>query len=134
MTHILQLVSNNNFATEGMRIHETAPTSDEKLLDAYSQAVISVVEKVSLKFCFQRLEQLGIHSRFAGEGNFAGASNFAQAKFLQHLDNRNHFTWIADHFYGERILGNVYHPRSKNLSQFNNFRAVGAACINLQEH
>ena len=45
MTRILQLVSNNNFATEGMQTPET--TSDEKLLDAYSQAVISVVEKVS---------------------------------------------------------------------------------------
>lgn len=42
----LQLVS-NNFETEGMRNPATAPTSDEKLLDAYSQAVINVVEKVS---------------------------------------------------------------------------------------
>lgn len=42
----LQLVS-NNFETEGMRTPATTPTSDEKLLDAYSQAVINVVEKVS---------------------------------------------------------------------------------------
>lgn len=61
MTRNLQLVSNNKFETEGMRTPETlrqfcgrhspnatrSPTSDEKLLDAYSQAVISVVDKVS---------------------------------------------------------------------------------------
>ena len=48
MTRNLQLVSNNNFEAEGMRTPATtAPTSDEKLLDAYSQAVISVVDKVS---------------------------------------------------------------------------------------
>jgi S1-C subfamily serine protease len=47
MTRILQLGSNSNFETEGMRNPATTPTSDEQLLDAYSQAVISVVEKVS---------------------------------------------------------------------------------------
>jgi len=47
MTRILQLGSNSNFETEGMRNPTTTPTSDEQLLDAYSQAVISVVEKVS---------------------------------------------------------------------------------------
>jgi S1-C subfamily serine protease len=47
MTRILQLVSNPAFEPEGSRIPETAPTSDQKLLDAYSQAVISVVDKVS---------------------------------------------------------------------------------------
>lgn len=47
MTRNLQLVSNNDFETEGMRTPAAAPNSDEKLLDAYSQAVISVVEKVS---------------------------------------------------------------------------------------
>ncbi len=47
MTRILQLVSNAGFESEGRRIPETAPTADEQLLDAYSQAVISVVEKVS---------------------------------------------------------------------------------------
>ncbi|MBV9390207.1 MAG: trypsin-like peptidase domain-containing protein [Chroococcidiopsidaceae cyanobacterium CP_BM_ER_R8_30] len=47
MTRILQLVSNANFEPEGRRILDTAPTSDEQLLDAYSQAVINVVEKVS---------------------------------------------------------------------------------------
>ena len=47
MTRILQLVSNAGFEPEGRRIPETAHTSDEQLLDAYSQAVISVVEKVS---------------------------------------------------------------------------------------
>ncbi len=47
MTRILQLVSNAGFEPEGRRIPETAPTADEQLLDAYSQAVISVVEKVS---------------------------------------------------------------------------------------
>lgn len=47
MPRILQLGSNNNFETEGMRTYTTPPTSDEQLLDAYSQAVISVVEQVS---------------------------------------------------------------------------------------
>lgn len=47
MAPILQLVSNNNFDSEGMRIPQDSPSADEKLLDAYSQAVISVVEKVS---------------------------------------------------------------------------------------
>lgn len=45
MVRNLQLVSNN--FDEGMRTPTTAPNSDEKLLDAYSQAVISVVQKVS---------------------------------------------------------------------------------------
>lgn len=45
MTRNLQLVSNN--FDEGMRTPTTTPNSDEKLLDAYSQAVISVVQKVS---------------------------------------------------------------------------------------
>ncbi len=45
MNRNLQLISNSNF-NEGM-MPQTAPTSDEKLLDAYSQAVIGVVEKVS---------------------------------------------------------------------------------------
>ena len=45
MNRNLQLISNSNF-NEGM-IPQTAPTSDERLLDAYSQAVISVVDKVS---------------------------------------------------------------------------------------
>lgn len=47
MTRILQLVSNADFAPEGRRILDTTPTPDEQLLDAYSQAVINVVEKVS---------------------------------------------------------------------------------------
>lgn len=42
----LQLVS-SNFEAEGMSSPQAPPTSDEKLLDAYSQAVISVVDKVS---------------------------------------------------------------------------------------
>lgn len=47
MTYNLQLVSNESF-DEGMPTPtNTVPTSDEKLLDAYSQAVIGVVEKVS---------------------------------------------------------------------------------------
>ncbi len=47
MTYNLQLVSNESF-DEGMQTPTNAvPTSDEKLLDAYSQAVIAVVEKVS---------------------------------------------------------------------------------------
>jgi S1-C subfamily serine protease len=45
MNRNLQLISNSNF-NEGM-IPQTAPTSDERLLDAYSQAVIGVVDKVS---------------------------------------------------------------------------------------
>ncbi len=45
MNRNLQLISNSNF-NEGM-IPQTALTSDEKLLDAYSQAVIGVVDKVS---------------------------------------------------------------------------------------
>ncbi len=46
MNRNLQLISNSSF-DEGM-IPQTAPTSaNEKLLDAYSQAVISVVDKVS---------------------------------------------------------------------------------------
>jgi S1-C subfamily serine protease len=58
MTGNLQLVSNSNF-DEGMHsgfhpdpaeagLSTTPETSDQKLLDAYSQAVISVVDKVSL--------------------------------------------------------------------------------------
>jgi len=46
MTRDLQLVS-NSYEAEGMRTPATAPNADEKLLDAYSQAVIGVVEKVS---------------------------------------------------------------------------------------
>lgn len=47
MTYNLQLVSNDRF-DEGMQTPiNTVPTADEKLLDAYSQAVIGVVEKVS---------------------------------------------------------------------------------------
>jgi len=45
MNRNLQLISNGNF-NEGM-MPQTAPTSDERLLDAYSQAVIGVVDKVS---------------------------------------------------------------------------------------
>jgi S1-C subfamily serine protease len=47
MSRHLQLVSNSNFAPEGMSSPQHAPNSDEKLLDAYSQAVMHVVEKVS---------------------------------------------------------------------------------------
>jgi len=57
MRRDLQLVSNSNFTPEGMqsgfaRSGETGspqhiPNPDEKLLDAYSHAVINVVEKVS---------------------------------------------------------------------------------------
>jgi len=47
MTYNLQLVSNNSFDEEMQTPINTVPTADEKLLDAYSQAVISVVEKVS---------------------------------------------------------------------------------------
>lgn len=46
MNRNLQLISNSSFDEE--MIPQTAPTSaNEKLLDAYSQAVISVVDKVS---------------------------------------------------------------------------------------
>jgi S1-C subfamily serine protease len=45
MNRNLQLISNSNF-NEGM-MPQTASTSEEKLLDAYSQAVINVVDKVS---------------------------------------------------------------------------------------
>jgi len=45
MNRNLQLISNSNF-DEGM-VPQTAPTADERLLDAYSQAVIGVVDKVS---------------------------------------------------------------------------------------
>jgi S1-C subfamily serine protease len=38
---------NGNFAPEGMGSPQHSPNSDEKLLDAYSQAVMHVVEKVS---------------------------------------------------------------------------------------
>lgn len=47
MKRNLQLISNSNFE-EGIRTPAIAPTSDQKLLDAYSEAVISVVDKVSL--------------------------------------------------------------------------------------
>lgn len=46
MERNLQLISNSNFE-EGMRTPAIAPTFDQKLLDAYSEAVISVVDKVS---------------------------------------------------------------------------------------
>ena len=45
MNRNLQLISNSNF-DKGM-MPQTAPTSDQRLLDAYSQAVIGVVDKVS---------------------------------------------------------------------------------------
>ncbi len=45
MNRNLQLISNSNF-DEGM-MPQTSPTADERLLDAYSQAVIGVVDKVS---------------------------------------------------------------------------------------
>lgn len=45
MNQNLQLISNSNF-DEGI-MPQTAHSSDEKLLDAYSQAVIGVVDKVS---------------------------------------------------------------------------------------
>lgn len=45
MNRNLQLISNSSF-DEGM-IPQAAPTADERLLDAYSQAVIGVVDKVS---------------------------------------------------------------------------------------
>lgn len=47
MNRNLQLISNSNFEYEGMRSPQDIPISDEKLLDAYSQAVIGVVDKVS---------------------------------------------------------------------------------------
>lgn len=47
MRRNLQLVASHNFASEGMRSPQSIPNPDEKLLDAYSQAVINVVEKVS---------------------------------------------------------------------------------------
>lgn len=44
----LQLIANNSFETEGVgRTPPDARTTNEKLLDAYSQAVINVVDKVS---------------------------------------------------------------------------------------
>ena len=52
MKRDLQLVSNSNFASSWMGSGEASSSqnianADEKLLDAYSQAVINVVEKVS---------------------------------------------------------------------------------------
>ncbi len=40
-------VSNDNFAPDNSRSPQNNPKTDEQLLDAYSQAVINVVEKVS---------------------------------------------------------------------------------------
>src|SRR5213592_3102906 len=47
MKEIFQLVSNDSFETERAKSSEVAPISDDELLDAYSQAVISAAEKVS---------------------------------------------------------------------------------------
>lgn len=55
MARNLQLLSNASFDNEGMQTPDSSiygqrnniPSQDEQLLDAYSQAVISVVEKVS---------------------------------------------------------------------------------------
>ena len=55
MTRILQLVSNTGFEPEGRS--PNAPISDEKLLDAYSEAVINVVEKVSPAVVFISVQQ-----------------------------------------------------------------------------
>ena len=45
---LVQLVSNDNFASQERPIVEVSPKNDDKLLlDAYSQTVIDVVEKVS---------------------------------------------------------------------------------------
>ncbi len=43
----IQLASNSGFDNEVVQTTITTPTADEKLLDAYSQAVINVVELVS---------------------------------------------------------------------------------------
>ena len=47
MGQVLRVVANDGFANENTKIIETVPTTDEHLLDAYSQAVTSAVEKVS---------------------------------------------------------------------------------------
>ncbi|TLY33031.1 MAG: PDZ domain-containing protein [Nitrospirae bacterium] len=47
MKQHLQLVANDGLALNGMGIREAIPQSDEELLDAYSQAVISAAEKVN---------------------------------------------------------------------------------------
>jgi S1-C subfamily serine protease len=47
MVSNLQLISNDNSQTNKVGIPQSAATADEQLLDAYSQAVIGVVQKVS---------------------------------------------------------------------------------------
>jgi len=47
MGRALRLVASNGFANENRPIIEPVPTTDEDLLDAYSRAVTSAVEKVS---------------------------------------------------------------------------------------
>ena len=47
MKQHVQLVANDGPAINRMRVREAIPRSDEELLDAYSQAVISAAEKVS---------------------------------------------------------------------------------------
>jgi hypothetical protein len=43
----LQLITSAGHEADGQRLSQHAPTSDEALLDAYSQAVISAAEQVS---------------------------------------------------------------------------------------
>ena len=47
MKQHLRLVASDGLALNGMGVREAIPRSDEELLDAYSQAVISAAEKVS---------------------------------------------------------------------------------------
>ena len=47
MKQHVQLVANDGLALNGIGIREAIPRSDEDLLDAYSQAVISAAEKVN---------------------------------------------------------------------------------------
>jgi S1-C subfamily serine protease len=47
MKRVARVLSNNGSQTGGMRKLETAPVSDDGLLDAYSKAVINAAERVS---------------------------------------------------------------------------------------
>ncbi len=47
MTGLLQLASNDRFETTALPIHEAASEFDDRLLDAYSRAVIRVADQAS---------------------------------------------------------------------------------------
>jgi hypothetical protein len=68
----LQLITSTGHEADGQRLSQPAPTLDEALLDAYSQAVISAAEQVSPSVVniAQPGEFRWLPGDFAGEGHW----------------------------------------------------------------